>query len=44
MITRKDFLKGALVGAGATVNLLPKFYEEMKVILLGTGTPQSCFR
>ncbi len=64
MISRKDFLKGALTGVGATValsgsakiasgelsylseplggksaELLPKFHEEMGVILLGTGAP-----
>lgn len=64
LITRKNFLKGALAGIGATVafaggaklvrggfdylvepvggipvKVLPKFHEEMKVILLGTGAP-----
>ncbi len=65
MISRKDFLKGALLGVGATVaaagaikaasgdlsyltepldgnpNVYPKFNEEIKVMLLGTGSPTS---
>ncbi len=64
MTTRRDFIKGALAGVGATValgggikiasgdlsyltmplggtklGLLPTFHEEMKVIILGTGSP-----
>lgn len=65
MISRKDFLKGALLGAGAPVvaagaikvasgdlryltepldgnpDVQPKYHEEMKVMLLGTGSPAS---
>ncbi len=66
MISRRDFTKGALAGAGAVLGLnisinalrgkydrlfsvrdglsaklMPKYHEEMKLILLGTGIPTS---